>query len=248
MNMRKKIKWFSLKISPNLKINTLLLFFLSFWCFSQNFENATITYVVSLKPPMDLTKLKEEAKTDAQLQEVLWLYEDAVDVVYTLKFTKKEAIYRVEDQLKNESEKKTNLTYIGAGSEKVYYSDQDELFSAGNSRGENLRIIQEKKEWELLKDSKKIGKYTCYKAIQSNSTSKIKPIAWYTLEIPLPFGPKDFGGLPGVILALELDKYVFNTTTITLNSSDFEPIEKPTKGKKITYAEWREKAKGFFNN
>tara|TARA_R110002012_G_scaffold263456_1_gene446187 strand:- start:12419 stop:13114 length:696 start_codon:yes stop_codon:yes gene_type:complete len=227
---------------------TALFVLASTLCFSQNFENATITYVVSLKPPMELTKLKEEAKTNAQLQEVLWLYEDAIDVVSTLKFTKKEAIYSVEDHLRNESEKKTILTYIGAGSEKVYYSDQDELFTAGSSRGENLRIIQEKKEWELLKDSKKIGKYTCYKAVNNNSASKIKPIAWYTLEIPLPFGPKDFEGLPGVILALELDKYVFNATTITLNSSDFAPIEKPTRGKKITYAEWREKAKGVFEN
>lgn len=143
---------------------------------------------------------------------------------------------------------KINLTHIWAGGNNLYYADTKELFNTSNSTGENLRIVQEKKEWELLKDTKKIGKYTCYKAIQSSSTSKVKPIAWYTLEIPLPFGPRDFNGLPGVILELELKNYHFKATTITLNSSDFEPIEKPTKGKKIKHAEWKERTKGYFDN
>ena len=150
--------------------------------------------------------------------------------------------------MENDTEIEVNLTYSRAGGKAKYYADKVELFTASDITGENLRVIQEKIEWELLNETKKIGKYICYKAKQSNSTSKNAPIAWYTMEIPLSFGPNKFDGLPGLILELELNNHVFKAASIILNSTDFEPIEKPTKGKKITYAEWRERAKGFFDN
>lgn len=227
------------------KIGYIILL-LNFCAATQNNENATITYVVFQKP-MDLTKLREEAKTSAKAQEVLWLFENTKDVKATLRFTSKESIYEVADVLENEAERKVNLTYSRAGGNAKYYADELELFTASDRGGEYLRVVEEKKEWELLKDTKKIGKYNCYKAIQSNSVSKIKPIAWYAIELPLPFGPNKFNGLPGVILELELNNHIFKATNIILNRTDFEPIVKPTKGKKITYTEWRERAKGFFN-
>lgn len=226
---------------------TIVLLLISTLCNAQNFENATITYVVFQKP-MDLTKLREEAKTSAKAQEVLWLFENTKDVKATLRFTSKESIYEVEDVLENDAERKVNLTYSRAGGNAKYYADELELFTASDRGGEYLRVVEEKKEWELLKDTKKIGKYNCYKAIQSNSVSKIKPIAWYAIELPLPFGPNKFNGLPGVILELELNNHIFKATNIILNRTDFDSIEKPTKGKKITYAEWRDRAKGFFEN
>ena len=226
---------------------TIVLLLISTLCNAQNFENVTINYKVSQKE-RDFKDLKEKAKTSASAQQLLWYYEDAIDVNATLRICNKESIYDVEESLDNDANKKLNLTYFQAGGKKQYYSDTEELFTSSDVTGEYLRVTQEKKEWELLKDTKKIGIYSCFKAININSTSKIKPIAWYTLELPLSYGPREFNGLPGVILELELKNYIFKSTTISINSSSFEPIEKPTKGKKITYAEWRDRAKGFFEN
>jgi GLPGLI family protein len=65
----------------------------------------------------------------------------------------------------------------------------------------NIHYIKEKREkinWKLNHETKKIGKFNCLKA-----TGKFRGreyIAWYTLEIPVPFGPWKLQGLPGLIL------------------------------------------------
>ena len=68
--------------------------------------------------------------------------------------------------------------------------------------------------WELSKESKIINGYTCYKASQDRklrlkkNDNIVKVIAWYCPTIPLSFGPKEFGGLPGLILELQDDKII----------------------------------------
>ncbi|MCB4798054.1 GLPGLI family protein [Neotamlana laminarinivorans] len=217
------------------------------FCNAQNISNGTITYIVSQKKD-HVEQLKEKAKTSESAQRVLDLYEMAEDVTAILHFTAQEAIYKAQESLKNEADKTiVNFTYPMAGGRTIYYNNTIENINASDVSGEYIRVIQEKQEWQLVNETKQIGKYTCFKAIQTNSNrSKVKPIAWYTLDIPLPFGPKGFNGLPGLILEIEEKVYVFKATKIELNSTDFEPIEQPTKGKKITYAEWRERTKNFF--
>lgn len=228
------------------KIIYFLLIF-NFYAYSQNISNGTITYIVSLKKD-HVDQLKEKAKTSESAQRVLDLYEMAEDVTAILHFTTQEAIYKAQENLKNEADKTiVNFTYPMAGGRTIYYNNTIENIHASDISGEYLRVIQEKQEWELVNETKQIGKYTCFKAIQINSNnSKLKPIAWYTLDIPLSFGPKGFNGLPGLILEIETKGNIFKATKIELNSTDFEPIEQPTKGKKITYAEWRERTKNFF--
>lgn len=62
--------------------------------------------------------------------------------------------------------------------------------------------------WNLKKDMKKIGNFNCQKA-----TIKFRGrnyIAWFTQEIPVPFGPWKFQGLPGVILEVYDTDKVFH--------------------------------------
>ena len=53
-------------------------------------------------------------------------------------------------------------------------------------------------EWKLNKETKNIGKFNCKKATCSFRGRNYT--AWYTLEVPLPYGPWKLQGLPGVIL------------------------------------------------
>ena len=77
-------------------------------------------------------------------------------------------------------------------------------------------------------ESKKIGKYTCYKATyekeveeatfsfgnfnQAQNTpkkkkmKKVNVVAWFTPEIPIATGPSRYGGLPGLILEVSDDQ------------------------------------------
>jgi len=63
-------------------------------------------------------------------------------------------------------------------------------------------------EWELKKETKKIGDFTAHKA--KGKFRGRTYTAWYVLEIPLPFGPWKLQGLPGLILeAFDEDKEMF---------------------------------------
>ncbi len=84
-------------------------------------------------------------------------------------------------------------------------------------------------KWVLYEEEKSVLSYTCKKA--TCTYNNVAYFAWYTKEIPLPFGPGLFGGLPGLILELESTKSIIAATTITKENVE---IVQPDAGKKIT--------------
>ncbi|MCG1035146.1 GLPGLI family protein [Polaribacter sp. DS7-9] len=71
----------------------------------------------------------------------------------------------------------------------------------------------------------------------------MKPVVWFTPIIPVSFGPKQYFGLPGLILELEEAAVIFKAKEITLNPKDkivFDTI----KGIKITKEAYSE----FYKN
>ena len=74
-------------------------------------------------------------------------------------------------------------------------------------------------DWKLQPETKNIGNFKAHKA-----TTKFrgrKYTAWYTLEVPLPYGPWKLQGLPGLILEAYDEKkemYLY-----------FKSLEYPTK-------------------
>lgn len=62
--------------------------------------------------------------------------------------------------------------------------------------------------------------------------------AWYTPQIPVNTGPKDYYGLPGLILEINVGKTTMLCTEIIINSKNTIEIKKPTKGKKVTRKEY----------
>lgn len=97
-----------------------------------------------------------------------------------------------------------------------------------------------KTKWKILNEIKEIAGYLCMKA-ETQDTIKGQIVhAWFTDAISFPGGPEGYGGLPGVILQLEING---GDATITATSVDLEtPLEKlpyprKMKGKKSTLAE-----------
>jgi GLPGLI family protein len=63
-------------------------------------------------------------------------------------------------------------------------------------------------DWKFDKETKKMGKFTCKKAV-GNFRGRTYT-AWYTTEIPVPYGPWKIFGLPGLILEVyDINKEVF---------------------------------------
>ena len=90
-----------------------------------------------------------------------------------------------------------------------------------------------KSEWKLISEKKKIGNYSCNKAINDKNI-----IAWYCPEIPVNDGPYLFQGLPGLIMEIET-----TSKTIIMQNIEFEVVAKdkiqpPKTGKKINRDEF----------
>jgi len=114
--------------------------------------------------------------------------------------------------------------------------------SAGPFMGEKQYLIEQPLDlkWKIEKETKKIDQYTCYKAtaLTLDSDGKSQPVeAWFCPEIPFAFGPRGFGGLPGLILELRYDRSVIGLESLKLSSKPVQ-IKMPTEGKHISFAEF----------
>ncbi|WP_299214813.1 GLPGLI family protein [uncultured Aquimarina sp.] len=75
---------------------------------------------------------------------------------------------------------------------------------------------------------------------ESEMPNEIEVIAWYTTEIPVNQGPGSYWGLPGLILEVQEGKTTLLCNKIVLNAEEKEEIKPPTKGKKVSQAEFDE--------
>jgi GLPGLI family protein len=89
-------------------------------------------------------------------------------------------------------------------------------------------------KWQLKEDIKTIKGFNCKKAVTTNAEN-MEVIAWYTEEIPCPSGPENWGGLPGMILELDIDHgaVMYSAATIE-NNLNKQTVKSPTAGKKIS--------------
>lgn len=91
----------------------------------------------------------------------------------------------------------------------------------------------ENRGWKLDSIRKKIGEYICMKATMNLEGDMVT--AWFTPELPVPAGPAEYHGLPGLILAVEhLDETIFLATSIDLTPPPAELLVKPGRGKMIS--------------
>jgi GLPGLI family protein len=62
--------------------------------------------------------------------------------------------------------------------------------------------------------------------------------AWYTMDIPVPQGPENYWGLPGLILEVSDGKTIILCSKIVINPKDKKEIKAPKKGKVVTQKEY----------
>jgi GLPGLI family protein len=127
-----------------------------------------------------------------------------------------------------------NETYKDFASEKII-----ELRELGPKK----YIIEDslrKQSWKLEDDTKKVAGYNCKKAITKNMEKK-DVIAWYSEDIQCPSGPEQYGGLPGVILELNVNDGEIIFSAVDINTKDFDKklVKAPTSGKKVTRKEFQ---------
>lgn len=129
------------------------------------------------------------------------------------------------------------------GEQVVYHINKNTMWSS--SLEDDLVYVKEtapKINWKLVNETKKIGKFLCKKAVANFRGRDYT--AWYTKEIPVPYGPWKLHGLPGLILeAYDTDKFVYwyfkSVEYPTNNEEKVEYMELPKNKKFITYQEYK---------
>lgn len=177
------------------------------------------------------------------------------NIEYLLTANSKESRFEYLEAMDMDDIERGNRRFVnyGGGGDGVYYKNLQEkkLLRETTSSGKDFLIHApyDRFEWELLRETKEILGYTCYKAkgeyADYNPLTKkdviVKVTVWYTPEIPLPFGPDYANGVPGLVL--ETIRGPFYITAEEVKSFDkVKKIKKPSKGKEITekeYLEWR---------
>ncbi len=95
----------------------------------------------------------------------------------------------------------------------------------------------EKIAWKMGSKRVKILDYTCSSAELKQGENTIT--AYYTPEIPVSAGPDEFHGLPGLILAIEVNgEYIYIAMSVDLNTPEEGLLSKPDKGDKVSKDEF----------
>lgn len=175
---------------------------------------------------------------------------NAIYVSYSLDFNSTEMIFYKNEKM-NGDNNNTAFSEAFSGVNGKLYKEKSSDFILNELDDKMLGHLILKKElnpkWTLLKNTKKIQNYVCYEATTvieiKNSVGVFKRnvVAWYCPKIPVSYGPKGYGGLPGLILELQEKNIIFGAKKITLNPANVI-IVKPTKYKIVTEIEYQKMA------
>lgn len=111
-----------------------------------------------------------------------------------------ETLIEVDDFGEVKKTRKNGLhVFLDKTKDSIYFSDAFSLAV------ETIYAKEKRPElnWKFVNETKKIAKFNCKKATANFRGRNY--IAWYTQEIPLPYGPWKIQGLPGLILEVKTD-------------------------------------------
>lgn len=95
----------------------------------------------------------------------------------------------------------------------------------------------EEQAWKPGSEQRKIQGYICRNANMKKGDKIIT--AWFTAQIPVSVGPEVFSGLPGLILAVDIDgKNIILAKSVNLTPPEEENLVVPKDGKKTSQEEF----------
>jgi len=210
-------------------------------------------------------KFESKDMNDEMTKTIRESMEKQYEKTFILNFNKYESVYQEEQKLEAPS-RGISMKMVSSGDGEIMYKNvksklklaEEEFFGKEFLITDSLKVYN----WELQSETKKIGDYTCYKAISVQRVTeedlaeyekaKVKQDAaktafftvtepqerittvWYTPEISVNQGPGEFWGLPGLILEASHDNTIILCSKIVLNPKNKFEIKKPKKGKRVT--------------
>ena len=173
---------------------------------------------------------------------------------YELLFADNKSLYQKQEEETDLSEQpQGGMVMRFGGADNIYFKDftlqksieKRDLMEKEFIVEDSIRNIT----WKLVDgETKTILNHVCKKAT-GKSERGLDLVAWYTEDILLSSGPAQFSGLPGLILALDIAEGEIVITAQEINDSVKKTdIKAPTKGKKVTPAEFAKIRKELLGN
>ncbi|MBO6643516.1 MAG: GLPGLI family protein [Muricauda sp.] len=171
------------------------------------------------------------------LQPFLQSLEPVFDnLTYSLRFTKDQSIYQMEKGMGIDDDRQLEAASIVAGKGVYFYENNGNLIIQKEFAGDLFLVEPDSAEfgWKILDERKMIGEFECIKAIGVNKGFDNKEstvIAWFSPQINIPYGPKEYFGLPGLILEVEDKGIIYYCSSISFRE---QHIKKTIQGIRIT--------------
>ncbi len=255
-----------------INLSLALAFLMSGAIYGQDVQGIA-TYKTQRKMDMELDSTQMD---EAMRKQITAMMKKQLEKEYTLEFTKDESVYREVPKLDDANSAGVGgmvfkVEVVGSGASDVLYKNVKEgRFANQNEMFSKQFLIKDKieaKEWTLVKETKNIGEYACFKAIHTYERPKrimrtissednkkeedtteapveemetVTVTAWYTPQIPVANGPADFQGLPGLILELNDGELNMLCSKVVLNPKGGLSIKEPEGGKIVTQEKYDE--------
>jgi GLPGLI family protein len=240
-----------------------LLMLFSIACFAQTTDNYLVTYKVQETNPMNeinmdtMAATPENAQIKAFVQKMFQSHTQHLkEIELQLYCNATESLFVVKDALQSETMTMGNFGYMMAllslnmtTDSKIYYNAPQKKSITQKTSSEVLYKISQPYQyyqWTITDTNKIILGHQCFKANalwehydeQSKKMNRRTLSAWFTKDIPLPFGPSDCNGLPGLVLeAIALSGNTFDATAIEEHYVDkIKILQEPKGGKEMSEA------------
>ena len=235
---------------------TFILLLSACFSFSQNFQGKAY-YMSKISVDKSFMDNPRTAQYRGYMEKML---KQNTEKKYILEFNSTESMYKEQTKLDvddGRSGYNWMAQYVGDNIGKLYKNINDKVSINETEFMGRFFLLTDSlsdQRWKMTGESKKIGKYTCYKATyekeieestfsfgnweqnlnnQKKKMRKVNVVAWFTPEIPIATGPSWYGGLPGLILEINDDKSTVLCTKIVMNPTEKSKIKRPKKGKVI---------------
>ena len=239
------------------------MFLFSIQLFAQEFS-VEVVYQSKSLTKIGMMNVDGVSLNDEKQKEIQAKIDKMFEKTHTLIANKTESVYHEEQKLTSSTSGGQNYQ-AGILDGDLYKNLKTKMFKrAQESSGKNFIVSDSliKYDWKLESETKKIGNYTCNKAIyikkvtaqelkdyeneksenEKNKTNFLKSeppkdkitTTWYTTEIPVSHGPTDFWGLPGLILEIKNDAIMILCSKISINPKKAKTIKIPKNGKIVS--------------
>lgn len=258
------MKFSTFKTVSLLLTAVLLISLFSFKPEPKEFQGRAIYFA---KSKMELGRWGERM-SEAQKKQIKARLKNRLEKTYVLDFNKEASLFEEKEKLDAMSGATDSWGKNFARGKQYKNVKNNQLVQSQEFYGKRFLVVDELEpiNWQMGKETKVIGNYTCFKAIASVPTQNLEWFnfswsdlrqqetedgeepeiqmtaieAWYTLQIPVSHGPAEYWGLPGLILEVSAGNTVMLCSEIQMNPDDKIKIEAPDKGKEITKSAYRE--------